>query len=76
MGTGPLPVGAEEHRGRRPPIPIVPVDERARAAVRARLGGLGRLANLAGWLAGVTGTEGPAVRARLVVTAARRTWAT
>jgi nicotinate-nucleotide--dimethylbenzimidazole phosphoribosyltransferase len=48
----------------------VPVDERARAAVRARLGSLGRLADLAGWLAGVTGTERPAVRARLVVASA------
>ena len=69
MGTGPLPVAGEEHRGRRPPIPIVPVDERARAAVRARLVSLGRLADLAGWLAGVTGTERPALRARLVVAA-------
>jgi nicotinate-nucleotide--dimethylbenzimidazole phosphoribosyltransferase len=68
VGAGPLPVG-EEHRGRRPPIPIVPVDERARAAARARAGALGRLADLAAWLAGVTGTERPAVRARLVVAA-------
>jgi nicotinate-nucleotide--dimethylbenzimidazole phosphoribosyltransferase len=69
VGTGPLPVAGEEHRGRRPPIPIVPVDERARAAVRARLVSLGRLADLAGWLAGVTARERPALRARLVVAA-------
>jgi nicotinate-nucleotide--dimethylbenzimidazole phosphoribosyltransferase len=67
VGAGPLPVGTEEHRGRRPPIPIVPVDERAGAAARARAGALGRLADLAAWLAGVTGAERPAVRARLVV---------
>ncbi|MEA2321084.1 MAG: Phosphoribosyltransferase [Solirubrobacteraceae bacterium] len=52
MGAGALPVG--EHR-RRPPIPIVPVDERARAAALAD--GLG---DVAVWLAGVAGAEGPA----------------
>jgi nicotinate-nucleotide--dimethylbenzimidazole phosphoribosyltransferase len=51
----------------RPPIPIVPVDERARGAVRERVGDLARLGELAVWLAGVTGSERPAIRARLVL---------
>ena len=73
MGAGPLPV---DHR-RRPPIPIVPVDERARAAARARQarlvkppGSLGRLEELAVWLAGVAGDERPGVRSRVIVAAA------
>jgi nicotinate-nucleotide--dimethylbenzimidazole phosphoribosyltransferase len=51
VGAGPLPVDA--HR-RRPPIPIVPVDEDARAAELAR----GATAAEA-WLAAVSGTSGP-----------------
>jgi nicotinate-nucleotide--dimethylbenzimidazole phosphoribosyltransferase len=61
----------------RPPIPIAPLDERAAGAARARQaelvkppGSLGRLEDLAVWLAGVTGDERPAVRARVVVAAA------
>jgi nicotinate-nucleotide--dimethylbenzimidazole phosphoribosyltransferase len=53
VGAGPLPV--DEHR-RRPPIPIVPVDERARADALAR-----GADDYGAWLAGVT-TE-PRVRA-------------
>jgi nicotinate-nucleotide--dimethylbenzimidazole phosphoribosyltransferase len=61
----------------RPPIPIVPIDERARQAALARQaqlvkppGSLGRLEELAVWLAGVSGQERPVVRARVVVAAA------
>jgi len=56
---------------------MVPVDEAARAAARARQGelvkppgALGRLEDLAVWLAGVTGSVWPVVRARVVVAAA------
>lgn len=69
---------AEDHpRGGRPPIPIAPVDERAAAVVRARLerlapqgGGLGRIGDVAAWLAAVTGSDRPALRARAFVAAA------
>jgi nicotinate-nucleotide--dimethylbenzimidazole phosphoribosyltransferase len=63
----------------RPPIPIVPLDEDALAAARARQaqlvkppGSLGRLEELAVWLAGCTGEERPEVRARVVIAAADR----
>jgi nicotinate-nucleotide--dimethylbenzimidazole phosphoribosyltransferase len=80
VGAGPLPVSrpaaAGEHP-RRPPIPMRPVDEGARAAAAARQaqlvkppGSLGRLEELAVWLAGVSGDERPTVRARVVVAAA------
>jgi len=56
---------------------MVALDERAMAAARARQaqlvkppGSLGRLEELAIWLAGVTGSERPALRARVVVAAA------
>ncbi|MGI8846321.1 MAG: nicotinate-nucleotide--dimethylbenzimidazole phosphoribosyltransferase [Thermoleophilaceae bacterium] len=58
-------------------IAIAPLDEAAVAAARVRQdqlvkppGSLGRLEELACWLAGVTGQERPAVRARVVVAAA------
>ncbi|MGI8750059.1 MAG: nicotinate-nucleotide--dimethylbenzimidazole phosphoribosyltransferase [Thermoleophilaceae bacterium] len=58
-------------------IGIVPVDKHAAAAARARQdqlvkppGSLGRLEELACWLAGVTANERPVVRARVVVAAA------
>ena len=51
MGAGPVPV---DHQGRRPPIPIVPVDEAARVAELER----GATAAEA-WLAAVSGTSGP-----------------
>jgi len=58
-------------------IEIAPVDARAAAAARARQeqlvkppGSLGRLEELACWLAGVTGDDRPAVEARVVVAAA------
>ncbi len=70
------PAAAGEHP-RRPPIPMQPVDEGARAAAAARQarlvkppGSLGRLEELAIWLAGVSGDERPTVRARVVVAAA------
>lgn len=73
MGTGQAPVIHPP----RPPIPIAPIDERARQAALARQaqlvkppGSLGRLEELAVWLAGVTGAERPVVRARVVVAAA------
>jgi nicotinate-nucleotide--dimethylbenzimidazole phosphoribosyltransferase len=56
---------------------MVPVDAAAREAALARQdqlvkppGSLGRLEDLAVWLAGVTGAERPEVRARVVVAAA------
>ena len=80
MGAGPLPVSHRPAVGEhppRPPIGIRPVDEAARAAAAARQaqlvkppGSLGRLEELAVWLAGVSGDERPAVRARVVVAAA------
>lgn len=80
MGAGPLPVSANDPAGEhppRPPIPIKPVDDDARAAAKARQaqlvkppGSLGRLEELAIWLAGVTGDERPSVRARVVIAAA------
>ena len=58
-------------------VTIVPIDEHAATAARARqaqlvkpAGSLGRLEELAIWLAGATGAELPAVRARVVVAAA------
>ena len=80
MGAGPLPVSHRAAAGEhppRPPIGIRPVDEAARAAAAARQaqlvkppGSLGGLEELAVWLAGVSGDERPAVRARVVVAAA------
>jgi nicotinate-nucleotide--dimethylbenzimidazole phosphoribosyltransferase len=69
VGAGPLRIGAGAGHPPRPPIPIAGIDERARSAVLAAdpAGSLGRLGELAAWLAGVTGTERPAVRARVVV---------
>jgi len=67
----------EDRHPPRPPIPIRPLDERAREAALARQaqlikppGSLGRLEDLAVWLAGCTGSERPVVRARVVVAAA------
>jgi nicotinate-nucleotide--dimethylbenzimidazole phosphoribosyltransferase len=69
VGAGPVRVG--DGHPQRPPIPIAAIDERARSAALAAgaAGSLGRLGELAAWLAGVTGTERPAVHARLVVAA-------
>jgi NaMN:DMB phosphoribosyltransferase len=61
VGAGALPVDA--HR-RRPPIPIVPVDARARDAAAAR-----GADPAAVWLAAVTGSPGPS-RIRTVDTSA------
>lgn len=68
MGARPLPVGDSAVR---------PLDERARAAALARQaqllkppGSLGRLEELAVWLAGCSGSERPHVRARVIVAAA------
>ena len=73
--------GAVSHVGTghppRPPIAMRPLDEGAMAAARARQaqlvkppGSLGRLEDLAVWLAGVTGSERPTLHARVVVAAA------
>jgi len=73
--------GAVSHVGTghppRPPIAMRPLDEGAMAAARARQaqlvkppGSLGRLEDLAVWLAGVTGSERPVLQARVVVAAA------
>jgi nicotinate-nucleotide--dimethylbenzimidazole phosphoribosyltransferase len=58
-------------------VPVVPVDTEAAGAARARQaelvkppGALGRLEELAIWLAGCTGEARPRVRARVVVAAA------
>jgi nicotinate-nucleotide--dimethylbenzimidazole phosphoribosyltransferase len=71
VGAGREPVAQHPPR---PPIPMRPLDAAAMAAARARLpappGALGRLEELAAWLAGVTGAERPSVRARLVVAGA------
>jgi nicotinate-nucleotide--dimethylbenzimidazole phosphoribosyltransferase len=69
VGAGQVRIGAGHPP--RPPIPIAGIDERARSAVLAAdaAASLGRLGELAAWLAGVTGTERPAVRARVVVAA-------
>jgi nicotinate-nucleotide--dimethylbenzimidazole phosphoribosyltransferase len=60
-----------------PGVAIVPLDERALAAARARQdqlvkppGSLGRLEDLACWLAAVSGSARPVVDARVVVAAA------
>jgi nicotinate-nucleotide--dimethylbenzimidazole phosphoribosyltransferase len=58
VGAGPLPVDA--HR-RRPPIPIVPVDDGARAEAIARGAGQG-----AAWLAAISAAS-PAVPARALL---------
>lgn len=75
MAAGPESVAAGHPR--RPPIPIVPLDDGAMAAARERQaqlikppGSLGRLEELAVWLAGCSGDPRPAVRARVVVAAA------
>jgi nicotinate-nucleotide--dimethylbenzimidazole phosphoribosyltransferase len=69
VGAGPVRVG--DGHPRRPPIPIAAIDEGARGAALAAgaARSLGRLGELAAWLAGVSGSERPAVRARLVVAA-------
>lgn len=71
-----MTAGGDAHRA-RPPIPIRPLDDRALAAARARQrelvkppGALGRLEELAIWLAGATGSPRPQVVARVVVAAA------
>jgi hypothetical protein len=58
VGAGPLPVDA--HR-RRPPIPIVPVDARARDAATAR-----GATPAEAWLAAVTGDPDGRARVRVV----------
>jgi nicotinate-nucleotide--dimethylbenzimidazole phosphoribosyltransferase len=65
VGAGPLPGLGPDHPP-RPPIPIVALDEGAMAAARAR----GTDDALAVWLAGVTGSEHPAVHARTVASGA------
>ena len=78
MGAGPVSVAASgASPAHRAPIPIVEVDHAARAAARAHQeqlvkprGALGRLEDLAVWMAGVSGNPRPAVRARIVVAAA------
>ena len=76
MGAGRRPLAAHPPR---PPIPMRPLDAGAMAAARARQearseppGALGRLDELAIWLAGVTGAEPPPLRARIVVAGADR----
>jgi nicotinate-nucleotide--dimethylbenzimidazole phosphoribosyltransferase len=74
VGAGPLSVSARAAAGEhppRPPIPIVPVDERARRAARERMGDHGTLGELAAWLAGVTCSERPAARGRVVLASGR-----
>ncbi len=74
MGAGPLPVGGVPEHAR---VPARPLDAAAGAAAAARQaelvkppGALGRLEELAIWLAACTGAERPQVRARVVVAAA------
>ncbi len=55
MGAGPEPL-TDPHR-RRPPIPIAPVDTRARDAALA-----GGASPTEAWLAAVTGSTAPPVR--------------
>jgi len=69
--------GREPLAHRPPALAIVPLDEVAMRAARERqaqlvkpAGALGRLEALAIWLAGVTGSARPSVRARVVVAAA------
>lgn len=71
-----MSAGADAHPA-RPAIPIRPLDEAAIAAARARqaalvkpAGALGRLEELAVWLAGATGSARPQVVPRVVVAAA------
>ena len=71
-----MTAGADAHPA-RPAIPIRPLDAAAMAAARARqgelvkpAGALGRLEDLAVWLAGATGNARPQVIARIVVAAA------
>jgi nicotinate-nucleotide--dimethylbenzimidazole phosphoribosyltransferase len=62
VGAGPLPrVGPPTDHPPRPPIPIVPVDDEAMAAARAR-----GADDLTAWLAGVTGAPRPVVRVRTI----------
>lgn len=68
--------GADSHPA-RPAIAIHPLDEAAMAAARARqlelvkpAGALGRLEDLAVWLAGATGSTRPQVIPRVIVAAA------
>ncbi len=75
MGAGPAPeLSAAVAHAR---VPARPVDAQARAAARERqaqllkpAGSLGRLEELAIWLAGCTGDPRPVVRARVVIAAA------
>ena len=71
-----MTAGADAHPA-RPAIPIRPLDAAAMAAARARqrelvkpAGALGRLEDLAVWLAGATGNARPQVVARVIVAAA------
>ncbi len=73
MGAGPAPGVVPAHAR----VPARPLDEAARTAARARqarllkpAGALGRLEDLAVWLAACTGAERPEVRARVVIAAA------
>jgi Phosphoribosyltransferase len=59
VGAREVPVGHPP----RPPIPIVALDEAAMAAARERLPG----DELAAWLAGVTASERPELRVRVLV---------
>ncbi|MCP9490747.1 MAG: nicotinate-nucleotide--dimethylbenzimidazole phosphoribosyltransferase [Solirubrobacteraceae bacterium MAG38_C4-C5] len=72
-----MEAGREPLAHRPPSLAIAPLDEAARRAARERqaqlvkpAGALGRLEELAIWLAGVTGSARPSVRARVVVAAA------
>jgi nicotinate-nucleotide--dimethylbenzimidazole phosphoribosyltransferase len=74
VGAGPAPALSAPAHAR---VPARPVDARARAAARERqaqllkpAGSLGRLEELAIWLAGCTGDPRPVVRARVVIAAA------
>jgi NaMN:DMB phosphoribosyltransferase len=69
-GAQPVDVHLDAHR-RRPPIPIVPVDERAREAAVAR-----RAGPVAAWLAAVTGDPDARARSRTIDTRAVEVLAT
>lgn len=75
MAAGREPLAAAAHRP--PALAIAPLDDAAMRAARERqaqlvkpAGALGRLEELAIWLAGVTGSARPSVRARVIVAAA------
>lgn len=75
MAAGRQPLAAGAHRP--PGLAIAPLDEAAMRGARERqaqlvkpAGALGRLEDLAVWLAGVTGSVRPSVSARVVVAAA------